>query len=97
MVLKGVWQRDVKIQVNGQQFQFRPGNLKQEIKGQAYGKWIKSERNEITFSTQEPVTICCGSDIEPHAECPFLGQYIRPDHPQSYYPCQPGLEYKLEF
>lgn len=65
VVLKGVWQRDVKIQVNGQQFQFRPGNLKQEIKGQAYGKWIKSERNEITFSTQEPVTICCGSDIEP--------------------------------
>ena len=32
VVLKGVWQRDVKIQVNGQLFQFRPGNLKQEIK-----------------------------------------------------------------
>ena len=31
-------------------------------------------------------------------ECPFLDNiYDATSIPQSHYPCQPGLEYKLEF
>lgn len=60
---QGLWRRSVNVKVADSTFTLAPQDNSFVMSCKVHGKFVRKNRNDIVFSLDEPIVICCGKDM----------------------------------